>query len=311
MSTLTPFPVLALIGAVSGAVTAWLLLRRDRPAEVLTPTAPPERVDEEVELQLLADQRAVHLAVLRDFATAADDDPDLRQNCVDEVLAQFRYGSTGLEDWHAALWQLLLPRLRPGHPGFWPGMDLHGEACTMAAVDLRGCELRDATFPRVRFVGDAHFEGAVFTGSVSFVGAYFAEEACFDGAEFRGPADFAGAVFGGPASFRRLAVHDLLWFDLASFCVRADFTGTDFAEVVSFDRATFAGETRFLGTRFTEARFTRTRFGGDTDFTGASAERFGFAGTRIRTDVPAARSWPPGWTPGTSRPWAALREVPG
>jgi hypothetical protein len=198
MSTVTPFAVLALIGAVSGAVTAWPLLRRDRSAQVLTPSVPPERMAEDVERQLLADQRAVHLAVLRNLAEAADDDPGLRQECVDEVLAQFRYGEAGLEAWHAALWQLLVPHLRPGHPAFWPGMDLRSEAPVMTAVDLRGCEIRDAVFPRTRFEGDAHFDGAVFTGVASFDEVCFAGSACFDGAEFRGPADFAGPSSSAP-----------------------------------------------------------------------------------------------------------------
>ncbi|HET6707193.1 MAG TPA: hypothetical protein VFH84_19655, partial [Amycolatopsis sp.] len=137
MSTVTPFVVLAVIGAVSGSVTAWLLLRRDRPAEVLTPSAPPEPVPEEVAARLLADEYTARLASLASFAEHADGAPGRRQQCVDEILTEFEYEWPDPPAWQAELWRLLLPHLRPGSPRFWPGMDLDLDDLVLYDVDLR------------------------------------------------------------------------------------------------------------------------------------------------------------------------------
>ncbi|MEU0532576.1 hypothetical protein [Amycolatopsis tolypomycina] len=177
MSTITPFAILAVIGAVSGAVTAWLLLRRDRPAEVLTPSAPPEPVPEEVEARLLADDYTTRLAALDSFAEHADGHPDRRRQCVDEILAEFGYEWPDQPAWQAELWRRLLPHLRPGSPRFWPGMDLDFDDLVLHAVDLRGCA-----------VGKASFAGTYFAGPVDFTGMT-AAEFDFTGAQVRTDAD--------------------------------------------------------------------------------------------------------------------------
>ncbi|WP_206785707.1 pentapeptide repeat-containing protein [Amycolatopsis sp. MtRt-6] len=195
MSTVTPFALLALIGAVSGSVTAWLLLRRDRPAEVLTPSAPPEPVPDEVAARLLADERAARLTALASFARQADGDPGLRQECVGEILGQFEDDWPDSPEWQAELWRLLRPHLRPDSPWFWPGMDLDLAGLVLHAVDLRGCEVRDASFRDVHFDGDARFGGTVFTGTANFAGACFGGRVDFTGAtaaEF----DFTGTQVG-------------------------------------------------------------------------------------------------------------------
>jgi pentapeptide repeat protein len=315
MSTLTPFPVLALIGAVSGAVTAWLLLRRDRPAQVLTPTAPPEPMPVEVVSQLLADERTARLSALASFAELADADPARRQDCVDDIVAQFRRQWPGPPTWQGELWRLLLPCLRPESSRFWPGMDLHLDHLVLFVVDLRGCEVRDAVLAGVRFAGDARFDGAVFTGSVSFEGSSFARHAVFSRARFETGADFENTTFTGTAAFDGVTARGEVWFDAARFSARTDFTAADFGDDVSFEAAGFAGRTSFRGTRFAAgALFARARFGGHADFTEATAAEFGFPGARARTDVRVVRTWPPGWAPGPPRPsrpgwWAELREA--
>lgn len=310
MPTVTPFAVLALIGAVSGAVTAWLLLRRDRPAEVLTPSAPPEPVPEEVAARLLADDHAARLAALASFAGFADGDPTRRQECVAEILAGFRYEWPDPPAWQAELWRLLVPRLHPGSPRFWPGMDLELDRLVLHAVDLRGCEVRDARFHAVRFAGDAHFDEAVFTGLVSFEGSCFARHAFFAGARFETGADFENATFTGTADFAGVTARGPTWFDAARFSARTDFTSATFGDEVSFEATRFAGRTLFSGSRFAAgALFTRARFSGHADFTAVTAGGFDFTGAQVRTDARVVRTWPPGWAPGEPEPqrWAELR----
>jgi hypothetical protein len=315
MSTLTPFAVLALIGAVSGAVTAWLILRRDRPAQVLTPSAPPEAMPAGVTARLLADEYSVRLAALTQLAERADADPGRRQDCVDEIVAQFRYRWHDQREWQAQLWQLLLPHLRPGSPRFWPGTDLHFECLVLFDVDLRGCEVRDAIFRDVRFVGDARFDGVAGTRLISFEGSCFARHALFREARFEAGADFENVTFTGTAAFAGASAGGETWFDEARFSARTDFTAVGFADV-SFAGAGFAGRTTFRDARFADAFFGGARFGGHADFTGATADRFRFPRARARTDAHAVRTWPADWNLGPPRPlkpgvWAELREPAG
>ncbi|MEU8633930.1 pentapeptide repeat-containing protein [Amycolatopsis sp. NPDC048633] len=309
MSTVTPFAVLALIGAVSGAVTAWLLLRRDRPAQVLTPSAPPEPMEPEVTAQLLADDQAARVAELAHLAELADADPARRQDFVDRLLGELGYGGreTGAE-----LWPVLLRHLRRGSPRFWPGMDLHPESRVLHGVDLRGCEVRNAIFHDVHFRGDVRFDGTVFTGLVSFEGSRFARHAHFGDARFETGADFGNTTFTGTAGFAGASSAGETWFDEARLSARSEFGGSRFADT-SFANAGFAGRTSFRDARFADAFFGGARFSGHADFTGTAAERFRFPGARARTDARVVRTWPEGWALGPSRPlkpgvWAELRE---
>ena len=312
MSTVTPFAVLALIGAVSGGVTAWLLLRRDRPAQLLTPSAPPEPMDPGVTARLPADEHTARLAALADLAELADSDPARRQDCVGEILAQLRYRWRDQRAWQADLWRLLLPRLRRTSPRFWPGMALHLEHLALHDVDLRGCEVRDLVLQRVRFLGDARFEGVVVTGLACFEEAWFARHARFGGARFRTGADFESVTFTGNAEFAEVDARGTMWFDEARFSALADFSAARFAEV-SFAGTGFAGRTTFRDARFDDAFFGGARFSGPADFTGAAATRFRFPRARVRTDAHVVRTWPEGWLLGPPKPikpglWAELRE---
>lgn len=312
MSTVTPFAVLALIGAVTGAVTAWLLLRRDRPAQVLTASAPPEPMDPGVTARLLADEHTARLGALAHLAERADRDPARRQDCVEEIVAQFRYRWPDRRAWQAELWGLLLPHLRRASPRFWPGMALRVADLALHDVDLRGCEVRSAVFHGVRFLGDARFEGAVVTGLACFEEAWFARYARFAGARFGTGADFEHVTFTGNAEFAEVDARDTMWFDEARFSALADFSAAEFTDV-SFAGVGFAGRTMFRDARFADAFFGGARFSGPADFTGASADRFRFPRARARTDAHVVRTWPAGWTLGPPRPlkpgvWAELEE---
>ncbi|MDT7802032.1 MAG: hypothetical protein QOI78_5465 [Actinomycetota bacterium] len=298
MSTIIPLPVLVTVGLVGGGIIAWVLSRRDSGwAEVVT--APEGSV-------LLLDLPEVRFRPLREYAVRAQADPALRQDWVDQALAQL--GGT----LHPAeLWQLLASHLRPGTPGFWPGMDLRAESQVLVGTDLRGCEVRDAVFRQVRFRGAAHFDGLVCTGLVSFERSAFTYHVSFRGAEFRAGADFEGATFMANTSFAGVTAGDTVRFDEVRFSGRADYNGAEFAADVSFLATGFAGPTSFRDARFTaEAQFPDARFSGHADFTGATAGAFRLAGASARTDVRPARTWPDGVSLGEPQrpgPWAEVR----
>jgi uncharacterized protein YjbI with pentapeptide repeats len=291
----------------AGLVGAWLVVRRDSYAEV---TAEPGFTGSAAERDTYADDRGTRLAGVRAFAEFADRVPSLRQDFVDQFFVQLGYGWPGNAAWQAELWPVLLPRLRRGSPGFWPGMDLHPKSMVLHDVDLRGCEIRNAIFHDVHFAGDVHFDGAVCTGLVSFRGSRFTRHAYFGGARFETGADFGRTTFTGTAAFAEASTEGETRFDRARFSARTDFGGARFADT-SFAGARFAGRTSFRDARFAEAFFGEARFSGHADFTGATAERFRFPRARARTDVPAVRHLPSDWTLGPSRPrkpglWADL-----
>ncbi|MER6796738.1 pentapeptide repeat-containing protein, partial [Amycolatopsis mediterranei] len=292
MATITPFAVLALIGAVAGSVAAWLLLRRDRYAEVVHPVTVRGAIDPVTERKIFADEREVRLAGVHEFAALADRDPALRQDFVDQFFVQLGYGWPESAAWQAKLWPVLRMRLRRESPEFWPGMDLHPKPMVLHEVDLRGCEVRNAFFSRVRFVGDARFDGAVFAGPVSFEGSCFARHVSFAGTRFGADADFERTTFTGTAAFPRITTHGQLWFDAARFSARTDFTGAAFSDDVSFDCAGFAGPVTFRDARCAaDLLFGGARFSGHADFTGATAADFFLTGARARTDAHVRRTW--------------------
>ncbi|MFJ1759054.1 pentapeptide repeat-containing protein [Amycolatopsis sp. NPDC088138] len=302
MSTIIPLPVLITVALAGGGIIAWVLSRRDSGWAEVT-TAPEGSV-------LVLDLPDVHFRPLREYEIRAQADPALRQDWVDQALAQL--GGT----LHAAeLWQLLTSHLRPGAPGFWPGMDLRAESLVLAGTDLRGCEVRDAVFRQVRFWGAARFDGLVCTGLVSFERCAFTYHVSFRGAEFRAGADFEGATFMANTSFAGVTTGDVVWFDEVRFSGRTDYTGAGFAADVSFLATGFAGPTSFRDARFGgEAQFLHARFSGHADFTGATAGGFRFAGASARTDVRLARTWPEGVSLGERGPrrpgfWAEVREA--
>ncbi|WP_410674039.1 pentapeptide repeat-containing protein [Amycolatopsis sp. cmx-4-68] len=299
--------VLVYAAFAAGLVGAWLVVRRDRYAEV---TGEPEFAGSALERDIHADDRGTRLAGVRAFAEFADRVPSLRQDFVDQLFVQLDSGWPENRAWQAELWPVLLPRLRRGSPCFWPGMDLHPKSMVLHDVELRGCEIRNAIFHDMHFSGDVHFDGAVCTGLVSFKGSRFTRHAYFGGARFETGADFGHTTFTGTAAFAGASTEGETWFDEARFSARADFGGARFADT-SFAGAGFAGRTSFRDARFAEAFFGEARFSGHADFTGATAERVRFPRARARTDVHAVRHWPPGWQLGPSRPrkpghWADL-----
>jgi hypothetical protein len=298
MSTIVPLPVLVVIALIGGGAIAWVLSRRDSGFAEIVP-APAGSV-------LVLDVPEVHFGPLREYAIRAQTDPALRQDWVDEAFAQL--DST----LHAAeLWQLLASHLRPGTPGFWPGIDLRVEAQVLVGTDLRGCEVRDAVFREVRFWGGARFDGLVCTGQVSFERSAFTYHASFRAAEFRAGANFEAATFMANTSFAGVTTGDRARFDEVRFSGRTDFTGAGFASGVSFLATGFAGPAKFRDARFAaEARFSGARFSSHADFTDATAGAFRFDGASARAEVRAVRIWPMGVSLGEPQQpghWAEVR----
>jgi uncharacterized protein YjbI with pentapeptide repeats len=300
MSTIVPFPVLLAIGLAGGALVAWVLSRRNSGfAEVVA--APPGSV-------LVLDMPEVRFGPLREYAERAQANPALRQDWVDQAVAQLDSSLNTAE-----LWQLLASHLRPGTPAFWPDIDLRVESQVLAATSLRGCEVREAVFRGVRFWGSSNFEGLVCIGPVSFERSSFTYHASFRGAEFRAGADFEGATFMANTSFAGVTAGDPVRFDEVRFSGRTDFTGAAFAAGVSFRATGFAGPAKFRDARVAaEARFSHARFSSHADFAGATAGAFRFAGARARTEAKVLRTWPAGvrlGEPESRAPgsWAGIR----
>ncbi|MBV1851870.1 pentapeptide repeat-containing protein [Catellatospora tritici] len=207
---------------------------------------------------------------LHEMARLADEWPDGRQACVDEICAHLRRPA---RSWSAAdrvlrrqAVALLAARLRPQAKISWQGCDL----------DLQGAVLDGCSFVGARFsAGRVDFGGAEFSGDpvyftdvefagavVSFVGARFASRVEFTGAVFGGGVvDFGGAKFADGTTdlsftiFRRGIVE----FTGAVFGgARVDFFGARFcgAQVV-FQQARFAaGAVRFTGVRLSGGRLS-------------------------------------------------------
>ncbi|MFJ9786405.1 hypothetical protein ACIRSS_43015 [Amycolatopsis sp. NPDC101161] len=97
-------------GTIRACVTAWLVVRRDRYAEL---TAGPVFAGTDTERKVTADDREVRLAGVREFAERADRDRSLRQDFVDRFFGRLGHGWR--ETWPPG-WTLGLPSPRkPGH----------------------------------------------------------------------------------------------------------------------------------------------------------------------------------------------------
>lgn len=295
-------PLLATAKVVLALALVVLGVRYVRIAAVANRPAPrvsfPQPVVAVVEKGIYATDPEKRIEAFRELERAASEDPLRRQKFVDQVLAQLHYRMCGTPDWQTRLWALVLPHLRPGDAGFWPGIDLRVERGVLKHVNLSGLQVRHAVFERVRFVGDALFIRTVFTGDVTFEGSCFAKHVRFKEGEFRGAAGFDHVTFTGTASFPGVTVAGPASFHEARFSALTDFTGTRFAGPFTAIHAGFAGRTWFRDAHFAaRTRFAGARFTGHADFAGSSfVDDPGLGCALARTDWYAVRAWPAGWT---------------
>jgi uncharacterized protein YjbI with pentapeptide repeats len=257
-------------------------------------------------------ETAVRLAGVYALAGLADDWPDGRQTCIDELCAylqnpyepppeadppaaeQLTFG--GSHEVHHTVISIITAHLRDNARVSWRGHDFNFTGVRFDGGDFSGAEFsggtvdfRDAVFAG----GTLDFSGAVFSGAtVDFTGAVFS------GATV----DFTGAALsGGTVHFTGAALSGGV----------IDFSGAEFSGTTAhFNDAAFSGGTL----DFTDAtlsggtlHFTDAEFSGTTvDFTGAEfsdgtvdfsdatfSGRRGGLGKDVATDPPAGLLLPP------------------
>lgn len=198
------------------------------------------------------------LEAIRSLAVVADEEPQLRQRCIDTLCAYLRAprAQSGLARdgeelrLRRAIVQIITRRLQPGATHSWRGFDL----------DFSGAVFENGSFAGAHFVGGkVSFAGARFIGEqVSFSNAVFACNVDFGCAQFAAKTvDFSCATFaGGNVDFAGAQLAD----------GTLDFYAARFAGgLLSFAHATFtAGTLDFYAARFngSDVRFTGTHFAG-------------------------------------------------
>jgi hypothetical protein len=113
----------------------------------------------------------------------------------------------------------------------------------------------DARFTEAQFAAAAHFRKASFGSIAEFQKAAFAKQADFTLARFDGEVDFGGAAFAGPADFSQSQFKGHSSFTQAVFRDGAVFYQTVFKARASFRNAEFGGPAAF------EALQSRASFG--------------------------------------------------
>jgi uncharacterized protein YjbI with pentapeptide repeats len=154
---------------------------------------------------------------------------------------------------------------------FWPTIDLDLTGAHLVDWSLPRSHVRQATFARAIFDGDAVFGWTTFTGGARFDGAAFVGGAGFEGAAFAGGARFDGATFTGSAEFDWATFAGDAGFGAVTFEGHAAFGRATFAGDALFGEVTFAGSAGFVGATFTgSAAFIKATFARDATFSGAT-----------------------------------------
>ncbi|MFE9751400.1 pentapeptide repeat-containing protein [Saccharothrix saharensis] len=189
--------------------------------------------------------------------------------------------------------RILTTHLNPGsnadHPTttFWADTDLDLTAAVLIDWDMSDCLLRNVTFRRANFIGDAWFRGATFTKDAWFRGATFSKDALFDEATFTRDALFGKAAFAGNAVFRKVKFTGNAWFSEATFAREARFSEARFTEEAVFLKVTFTGRAVLREATFTEdASFSEATFTREASFDEATFTRDAvFSGTTFTRDA--------------------------
>ena len=213
-------------------------------------------------LDRLADPRSpLRVGALHTLEALSQDYPAGRPAIVDVICAYLRTSGDG--DWsvRATAQLILAAHLRPGGPGFWPGVGLDLRGASLADLDLSGCRIDgDLILDRVAFVGPARLRGLTVRGTASLRRAEFSDHAWLERSTFRGPlrldnatftsdAWFGEAHFGGPSSFVGAQFAGHAWFGGSSFHAPTDFSEAVFRRSVGF-RGARVGAISLNGTTF-------------------------------------------------------------
>ncbi|WP_182877634.1 pentapeptide repeat-containing protein [Microbispora sp. H10670] len=122
-----------------------------------------------------------------------------------------------------------------------------------------------ANFDGVRFEDDARFTSAFFS-EVSFTGSQFYTLADYDWARFYEEATFKHLVVAGEFWFQEASAFDVVYFSGSDFHQAADFSRSKFHEELWLDSATFMSSAYFLDVHARLATFDKAIFAGTTRF---------------------------------------------
>ncbi|MEU4523271.1 pentapeptide repeat-containing protein [Amycolatopsis sp. NPDC024027] len=279
------------------------LLLRERANEDVRHDAEERRISDlylKAVEQLGAEKAPVRLAGLYALERLAQDNPGQRQTIVNVISAYLRMpydppgeppeGSAGREireeyrdclqerEVRLTAQQVLTGHLVPGDGSggrFWPDLDLDLSGAILMDLKLHDCSLRNASFARARFLGQAsllgtkfkgstRFDDAVFLGEAWFAEAEFSDSTRFDGAAFHADARFDETTFLGATVFRGARFRRDARFDKVAFAGKVIFSDAAFEGAADFTRASFADEAYLPGVDFgRDARFVEVTFARD------------------------------------------------
>lgn len=234
-------------------------------------------------VERLGDRSApVRVGALHTLEALGQEFPQQRSAIVNVLSAYLRMPGEDDGPVRVTAMGILAVHLRPGGPGFWPGM----------SVDLTGATLRDLDLSGWRVDGDL----------------------TLDGAAVHGVAKLRRLIVGGVLSLRHALVHDHTWLERSEFRgqVRGDFATfhgdtwfgeSTFAAGASFVGTTFGGHAWFAGCTMRGAvDFSRALFRSSAGFRGATMPSVSLADTtflgpaRVSRKGEAWNIYAPGWT---------------
>jgi len=174
------------------------------------------------------------VGALHTLAMLGETSPAHRPAIVDVICAFLRTPDSDAATRETAT-RLLVARLRPDRPGFWPGMSVDLSGAVLPELDLSHCRVDgDLHLDRCTLLGQTRLRGLVVAGNTTIRGARFDDHAWLERGHFGGHVWFDGTSFGGDA-----------WFGEARFGGWASFAGTDFAGHAWFGGAAFGGPVDF------------------------------------------------------------------
>ena len=234
-------------------------------------------------LDRLSDPRPpLRVGAMHSLEALGQDHPERRQAIVDVLGAYLRMPPGEDAPVRGTAQRILVAHLRPGGPGFWPGLSLDLTGAALTELDLSGSRIDGSlTLDRATFLGAARLRGIIVGGEACLRGTSFRDHAWFDRADFQSSVHFDASVFQADA-----------WFGSARFGARTSFGAVDFGGHAWFGGCVFNGHVE-CG----QAVFRRS-----AGFRGAHVPSIGLTGTTFLRPARVSRrgdSWnvnAPGWT---------------
>jgi hypothetical protein len=187
------------------------------------------------------------VGALHTLAMLGASSPAHRPAIVDVICAYLRTPGADAATRDTAM-RLLLQRLRPARPEFWPGMSIDLSGAVLPELDLSHCRVDgDLCLDNCTMPGQTRLRGLVVGGSTAMRGARFDDHAWLERGVFHGPVWFDGAAFGGDAWFGEALFAGWTSFAGVTFSGHAWFGGANFGAPVDFGHAIFHRSVGFRG----------------------------------------------------------------